>query len=128
MYKNTKQSSSKGIIALLATLLFLFSSSVLARTQVIDANIDSVEPIYMNYTIEKYIKPCQSMTSGCWNVSYQKKISKSLQGYRIKLSFEGQQFTARMRTKPESEQLKIRVSNDLLGQPSKFAINATTVY
>jgi hypothetical protein len=127
MRKDTKQSTSKGIIALLATL-FLFSSSVFARTHVINASIDSVEPIYMHYNIEKLIKPCQSKTPGCWNVSYQKRILKSLQGYRIKLSFEGQQFTARMRAKPEGEQLKIRVSNDLLGQPSKFAINATSAY
>ncbi|HIM95360.1 MAG TPA: hypothetical protein EYM53_01925, partial [Gammaproteobacteria bacterium] len=109
MDKDVKQRPNKGLLALLATL-FILSSNAFARTQVIDANIDSVEPIYMNYKIEKLIKPCQSMIIGCWNVSYQKRALKSLQGYRVKLSFEGQQFTARMREKPSGEHLKIRVS------------------
>ncbi|HIM55035.1 MAG TPA: hypothetical protein EYI82_06080 [Gammaproteobacteria bacterium] len=127
MDKDVKQRPNKGLLALLATL-FILSNNAFARTQVIDANIDSVEPIYMNYKIEKLIKPCQSMTIGCWNVSYQKRALKSLQGYRVKLSFEGQQFTARMREKPSGEHLKIRVSKDLLGQPSKLAMNATIAY
>ncbi|MEO1890533.1 MAG: hypothetical protein ABGX45_02465 [Candidatus Thioglobus sp.] len=127
MRKDVKQHPNKGIFALL-TLLFLFSSNAFARTYVINASIDSVEPIYMNYKIERVVKPCQSMAPGCWKVGYQKRILKSLQGYRIKLSFEGQQFTARMRTKPESEQLKIRVSKDLLGQSNKVAMNAAIVY
>ena len=92
MDKGVKQHPSKGILVFIATL-FILSSNAFARTQVIDANIDSVEPIYMNYKIEKLIKPCQSMTIGCWNISYQKRVLKSLQGYRVKLSFEGQQFT-----------------------------------
>ncbi|MCS5590265.1 MAG: hypothetical protein NZ824_09900 [Candidatus Thioglobus sp.] len=127
MHKGIKQHPNKGIIALLATL-FLFSSNVFARTQVINASIDSVEPIYMNYTVEKLIKPCQATAPDCWNVNYKKRPLKSLQGYRIKLSFDSQQFTARMRAKPQSDQLKIRVSKDLLGQPSKVAMNAAVVY
>jgi uncharacterized protein YcfJ len=127
MHKGVKQHPNKGILALLAMLLFL-SSNTFARTQVIDANIDLVKPIYMNYKVEKFIKPCQSMAPGCWNVSYQKRALKSLQGYRVKLSYEGQQFTARMRVKPKGEQLKIRVSKDLLGQTSKIAMNAAVVY
>jgi len=127
MDKDVKHHPNKGVLALLATL-FLLSSNTFARTQVINANIDSVEPIYMNYKIEKLIKPCQSMTPGCWNVSYKNRVLKSLQGYRVKLSFEGQEFTARMRAEPKGEQLKIRVSKDLLGQPSKLAMNATIVY
>ena len=127
MDKGVKQHPNKGVLALLATL-FMLSSNAIARTQVIVANIDLVEPIYMNYKIKRVIKPCQSMASGCWNVSYQKRVLKSLQGYRVKLSFEGQQFTARMRAEPKGEQLKIRVSKDLLGQPSKVAMNATIVY
>jgi hypothetical protein len=127
MDKCVKQDPNKGVLALLATL-FMLSSNAIARTQVIVANIDLVEPIYMNYKIEKLIKPCQSMTPGCWNVSYQNRVLKSLQGYRVKLSFEGQEFTARMRAEPKGEQLKIRVSKDLLGQPSKVAMNATIVY
>jgi len=126
MDKCVKQDPNKGVLALLATL-FMLSSNAIARTQVIVANIDLVEPIYMNYKIEKLIKPCQSMTPGCWNVSYQNRVLKSLQGYRVKLSFEGQEFTARMRAEPKGEQLKIRVSKDLLGQPSKVAMNATIV-
>ena len=127
MDKCVKQDPNKGVLALLATL-FMLSSNAIARTQVIVANIDLVEPIYMNYKIEKLIKPCQSMTPGCWNVSYQNRVLKSLQGYRVKLSFEGQEFTARMRAEPKGEQLKIRVSKDLLGQQSKVAMNATIVY
>ncbi len=127
MHKSIKQYPNKGILALLATL-FLFSSNAFARTQVINASIDSVEPIYMNYTIEKLIKPCQTTTPGCWNVNYKKRTLKSLQGYRVKLSVDGQQFTARMRVKPQGDQLKIRVSKDLLGQPSNVAMNAAVVY
>jgi len=127
MRKDVKPYPNIGIFALL-TLLFLFSSNAFARTHVINASIDSVEPIYMNYKVERIIKPCQSMTPGCWNIGYQKRVLKSLQGYRIKLSFEGQQFTARIRTKPEGEQLKIRVSKDLLRQSNKVAINAAVVY
>ena len=127
MDKDVKHHLNKGLLALLA-MLFLLSSNTFARTQVINASIDSVEPIYMNYKIKKLIKPCQSMVPGCWSVSYQNRVLKSLQGYRIKLSFEGQKFTARMRAEPKGEQLKIRVSNDLLGQPSKLAMNATIVY
>ena len=127
MRKDVKQYSNKGMLALLATL-FLLSNNVFARTHVINASIDSVEPIYMNYNIERVVKPCQSMAPGCWNTGYQKRVLKSLQGYRVKLSYEGQQFTARMRAKPKGEQLKIRVSKDLLGQSSKVAMNAAVVY
>ena len=127
MRKDVKQHPNKVVLALLATL-FLLSNNVFARTHVINASIDSVEPIYMNYKIERVVKPCQSMVPGCWNTGYQKRILKSLQGYRVKLSYEGKQFTARMRAKPEGEQLKIRVSKDLLGQSSKVAMNAAVVY
>jgi len=127
MGKSPKKHPNKGIFILLATLLF-FSSNAFARTQVIDANIDSVKPIYMNYKIEKITRPCQSVMSSCWNVTYQQRALKSLQGYRVKLSYAGQQFTARMREKPKSKQLKIRVSTDLLGKPSNLAMNAAVVY
>ena len=127
MRKDVKQHPNKGIFTLL-TLLFLFSSNTFARTYVINASINSVEPIYMNYKIERVVKPCESMAPGCWKIGYQKRILKSLQGYRIKLSFEGQQFTARMRTKPKGEQLKIRVSKDLLGQANKVTMSAAVVY
>jgi hypothetical protein len=127
MRKDDKQHPNKVVLALLATL-FLLSNNVFARTHVINASIDSVEPIYMNYKIERVITPCQSMAPGCWDTGYQKRVLKSLQGYRVKLSHEGQQFTARMRAKPEGDQLKIRVSKDLLGQPRKVAMNAAVVY
>jgi len=127
MYEGIKKYPNKGVITLLATL-FLFSNNVFARTQVVSASIDSVEPIYMNYTIEKLIKPCQATAPGCWNVNYKKRTLKSLQGYRVKLSFDGQQFTARMRAKPQGDQLKIRVNKDLLDQPSKVAMNAAVIY
>ena len=41
---------------------------------------------------------------------------------------KGKKFTARMRKKPSNEQLKIRVRNDLLNQPTSVAINASVVY
>lgn len=128
MRKNVKQHANKGISALLITL-FLFSSNVFARTQVIEATINSIEPIYMNYNIKKISQPCQAVTlSGCWNITYQKRVLKILQGYRIKLYYKGQQFTTRMRVKPKGEQLKIRVSGDLLGQPNNVAVNAAVAY
>ena len=127
MRKDVKQHPNKVVLALLATL-FLLSNNVFARTHVINASIDSIEPIYMNYKIERVIKPCQSMAPRCWNTGYQKRVLKSLQGYRVKLSYEGQQFTARMRAKPEGDQLKIRVSKDLLGQSRNVAMNASVIY
>jgi uncharacterized protein YcfJ len=127
MFKFIKSTSTKGILLFLSTL-FLFSNNTLARTHIINANIDSVEPIYMNYKIEKLMTPCQSKEPGCWNVNYQKRIQKSLQGYRIKLSYEGKRFTTRVRNKPNGEQLNIRVRGDLLSQPSRVAVNARAVY
>ncbi len=127
MFKYIKSTSTKVILLFLSTL-FLFSSNTFARTHIINANIDSVEPIYMNYKIEKLMTPCQSKQQGCWNINYQKRIQKSLQGYRIKLSYEGKRFTTRMRTKPNGEQLKIRVRGDLLSQSSRVAVNALAVY
>jgi uncharacterized protein YcfJ len=127
MFKYIESTSTKGILLVLSTL-FLFSNNTFARTHIINANIDSVEPIYMNYKIEKLMTPCQSNEPGCWNVNYQKRIQKSLQGYRVKLSYEGKRFTARMRRKPNGEQLKIRVRGDLLSKPSRVAVNALAVY
>ena len=127
MSERLKQRPNIGLFPLLFMLLF-FSNNAFARTQVIDANIDSIKPIYMNYTIKRIIKPCQTKIPGCWNVAYQQRALKSLQGYRVELSYEGQQFTARMRAKPVSEQLKIRVSTDLLDQASNIAMNAAVVY
>ena len=127
MIKYIKYNPTKIILILLPTLFF-FSSNTFARTHIINATIDSVEPIYMNYKIEKLMTPCQSKEPGCWNVNYQKRIQKSLQGYRVKLSYEGKRFTTRMRIKPSGEQLKIRVRGDLLSQTSRVAVNATAVY
>ena len=117
-------------LAKLILLLFLFTqnNSAFARTQIINANIDSIEPIYMQYNIEKLIKPCKSLSPGCWKVNYKKRALKSLQGYRIKLSYQGKTFTARMRDKPNADQLKIRVSDDLLKQPNNVAINAALAH
>ena len=127
MIKYIKYNPTKIILILLPTLFF-FSSNTFARTHIINANIDSVEPIYMNYKIEKLMTPCQSKEPGCWNINYQKRIQKSLQGYRVKLSYEGKRFTTRMRIKPSGEQLKIRVRGDLLSQTSRVAVNSTAVY
>ena len=127
MFKHIRHDFTKEILILLCTLFF-FSSNTFARTHIINANIDSIEPIYMNYKIEKLMTPCQSKEPGCWNINYQKRVQKSLQGYRVKLSYEGKRFTTRMRIKPSGEQLKIRVRGDLLSQPSRVAVNALEVY
>jgi len=51
-----------------------------------------------------------------------------LQGYRVKLSYKDNTFTARMLNKPNLDYLKIRVKSDLLNMPSNVAINAAVVY
>lgn len=128
MFNHIKQYPAN--LAKLILLLFLFAqnNSAFARTQIINADIDSIEPIYMQYNIEKLIKPCESLSPGCWKVNYKKRALKSLQGYRIKLSYQGKTFTARMREKPNTDQLKIRVSDDLLKQPNNVAINAALAH
>jgi hypothetical protein len=115
----------------LSTVL-LISVNAFARTNIVNATIDSIKPIYMNYSVEKITKPCRAtaprMAKNCWNVNYKRKIQKLLKGYRVKLSYKGKIFTTRMRSKPSSDQLKIRVRTDLLSQPSNVAINAMVVY
>ncbi len=120
--------------ALLKTTLALVTGLVLlgsthANTQIINAQIESVEPIYMNYTLKKVIQPCQTYSPNCYRVSYQQNTSKSLAGYRIKLSYEGREFTTRMSKQPNTgEMLNIRVRSDLLDEPSSVAINAAVAY
>ncbi len=97
-------------------------------TEVIKANVINIEPIYMNYTLKKVATPCDSGESGCWNVSYQKEVAKVLKGYRVKLSYKNNTFTARMLNEPTQDHLKIRVKSDLLVMPSTVAINAAVVY
>ncbi len=120
------------VVAFILSSLFLLSSNTFARTNVVNATIDSIEPIYMSHSVQKITKPCQAttprMAKNCWNVNYKKRISRSLKGYRVKLSYKDKKFTARMRSKPTASQLKIRVRNDLLNQPSSAAINAMVVY
>ncbi|SHN91206.1 hypothetical protein BHECKSOX_1447 [Bathymodiolus heckerae thiotrophic gill symbiont] len=98
------------------------------KTEVIQAGITGVEPIYMNYTLKKVSTPCASGVRNCWHVSYEKKSSKVLKGYRVKLSYNNNTFTARMLKKPTKEHLNIRVKSDLLTMPSTVAINASVVY
>ncbi len=127
MQKQMFKAPYSGIAAVFTLLLSLFSSAQ-ANTQIIDADIHNVEPIYMNYTVQKVITPCQSQAPGCYQVSYQKQNSKVLQGYRVKLSHQGKSFTTRMLNKPASDKLRIRVRSDLLEQPSTVAINAAVAY
>ncbi len=115
-------------IALLLVLSFFAFSNAVAQTKVITADITNIEPIYMNYTLNKVTTPCQSREPGCWRVEYQKKAAKVLQGYRIKLVHKNSQFTTRMSTKPNNKQLQIRVRSDLIDQPSNVAINAAVAY
>lgn len=118
----------------IATIIALFTALIgsatatMHNTEIIQANVVNVEPIYMNYTLEKVTAPCASGARNCWNVSYQKKTAKVLKGYRVKLSFNDNTFTARMLNKPEKDHLDIRVKSDLLVMPSTVAINAAVVY
>ena len=113
------------------TLFIAFFSSAMANnytTEVIKAKIVNIEPIYMEYTLKKVATRCDSGDPRCWNVSYQKEAAKILQGYRVKLSYKDNTFTARMLNKPNLDYLKIRVKSDLLNMPSNVAINAAVVY
>ncbi len=116
------------MIAILLTSLASNVSAVDHKTKVIKANITNIEPIYMSYTLKKVSQPCASRARGCWNVSYQKVAAKALKGYRVKLSYKNNTFTARMQKKPTKDYLNIRVKSDLLTMPSTIAINAAVVY
>ncbi|MBC8493579.1 MAG: hypothetical protein ISR70_02785 [Candidatus Thioglobus sp.] len=98
------------------------------KTEVIKADVTNIEPIYMNYSLQKVSTPCASGVRGCWEISYQKKAAKVLKGYRVKLSYKNNTFTARMQNKPADDYLNIRVKSDLLVIPSTVAINAAVVY
>jgi hypothetical protein len=110
------------------TLLIGGASAFNHKTQVIEASIIHIDPIYMNYTLKKISTPCASGKHGCWDVSYQKKAAKVLRGYRVKLSYNNNTFTARMQRKPIEDSLRIRVKSDLLVMPHTVAINAAVVY
>ncbi len=131
MLKNLIANPAKKIV-LFAALLFGIHSTVIANgyhTQVINADVVSVEPIYMNYTLQKVSSPCKArQVRNCWNISYQKKASKVLQGYRISLSYKDNIFTTRTLHKPSQDKLRIRVKSDLLAYPSNVAINAAVAY
>ena len=119
-------------IVLFTALLFGIHSITNANghhTQVINADVINIEPIYMNYTLQKVSSPCKTrQVRNCWNISYQKKASKTLQGYRISLSYKDNKFTTRTLHKPTQAKLKIRVKSDLLAYPSNVAINAAVAY
>ncbi|ALE52499.1 hypothetical protein SP60_04270 [Candidatus Thioglobus autotrophicus] len=118
----------------IATIVLLFftliggASATNHTTEVIKADVIGIEPIYMNYTLKKVATPCDSGKPRCWNVSYQKEVAKVLKGYRVKLSYKNNTFTARMLNEPTQDYLKIRVKSDLLVMPSTVAINAAVVY
>lgn len=119
----------KIIIALVLFVTLIGNSIANAHTtEVIKASVINIEPIYMNYTLKKVVTPCDSRKPGCWNVSYKKETAKVLKGYRVKLSYKNNTFTARMLNEPTDEYLKIRVKSDLLVIPSTVAINAAVVY
>ena len=126
----TKLFPTKNIILFFALMVSLSTNAIAINhnTEVIQADIIGVEPIYMNYTLTKISTPCVSGARNCWNVSYKKKVSKVLKGYRVKLTYNDSTFTARMQTKPTDEYLKIRVKSDLLAMPSTVAINGSVVY
>ena len=126
----TKLFPAKNIVLLFVAMLSLSTTAIAINhnTEVIQANIIGIEPIYMNYTLTKISTPCVSGARNCWNVSYKKKVSKVLKGYRVKLAYNDNTFTARMQKKPTEEHLKIRIKSDLLTMPSMVSINASVVY
>jgi len=113
---------------ILLTTFIGSASAINHETKVIKADIVNIEPIYMNYTLKKITEPCINGVKGCWNVRYQKKAEKVLKGYRVKLSYNDNTFTARMLNEPTKSHLNIRVKSDLLSIPSTVAINAAVVY
>jgi hypothetical protein len=98
------------------------------KTEVIQANITGINPIYMNYTIKKVDTPCHSNAPDCWHISYKKETAKVLKGYRVKLAYNDNIFVARMQNKPTQEYLNIRIKSDLLTRPREVAINAVVAY
>ncbi len=131
MYRHIRNLPIKNIAIFSAIILFLLGNAN-AKTQVINAEVVNIEPIYMKHTVERIAAPCGSlsprMQRSCWNFIYKKKKSKLLKGYRIRLSYNGNKFTTRMSSKPNSKKLKIRVMSDLLNQQRAVAINAAVVY
>lgn len=113
---------------ILLTTLIGSASAINHKTEVIKADVVNIEPIYMNYTLTKVTEPCSTGVQGCWNVRYQKKAAKVLKGYRVKLTYNDNIFTARMLNEPTESYLNIRVKSDLLAMPSTVAINAAVVY
>ena len=130
LLKTRQMFPMQSVVVMLALFIGLIGNAIANNhtTEVIKANIVNIEPIYMNYTLKKVTAPCNSGESGCWNVSYQKEVAKVLKGYRVKLSYNDNTFTARMLNKPTQDYLKIRVKSDLLVMPSTVAINAAVVY
>jgi hypothetical protein len=126
----TKLFPAKSMVLLFTAMVSLSTTTIANshNTKVIQADIIGIEPIYMNYTLTKISTPCASGARNCWNVSYKKKASKVLKGYRVKLAYYDNTFTARMQKKPTDEYLKIRVKSDLLTMPSTVAINGSVVY
>ncbi len=125
MQKHVKSYPARLILSCLIPLLISFNSQ--AKTQVVKAKIDGIEPIYMTYKMKKVIKPCQSMAPGCWHVNYIKQNYKVLKGYRVKLSYKDKLFTTRMRAKPTIDFLNVRIREDLLNKNSTVALNVSVV-
>lgn len=125
MQKHVKNYPVRLILALLIPLIISLNSQ--AKTQVVKAKIDAIEPIYMTYKMKKVIKPCESMVPGCWHVNYVKENYKVLKGYRVKLSYKDKLFTTRMRAKPTIDYLNVRIREDLLNTNSAVALNVSVV-
>jgi len=65
------------IIALF-TALIGSATATMHNTEIIQANVVNVEPIYMNYTLEKVTAPCASGARNCWNSELSEKNSQSV--------------------------------------------------
>ena len=101
-------------LLLLLFALLLYPNYVHAKTQVILADITSVEPIYLNHSLEKSVAPCMGkvIQQDCWRFNYTRNNTKSLKGFRVTLSYNGYTFISRTSSIPEVKQLLIRVRGD----------------
>jgi hypothetical protein len=100
---------------LLLTLFIFFHKYTFASTTIVLADITSVEPIYINFNIEKVASPCDDITiqQSCWRFDYNKNNTRTLKGFRITLNYNGQTYISRTRSVPEEKQLMIRIRKNV---------------
>lgn len=81
------------------------------NTQLVLAEITSVEPIYINHNIEKKITNCEEdlEQNYCWRYDYIRTNTKTLKGFRVTLNYNGLKYISRTKYRPNEKQIKIRI-------------------